>query len=797
MPTRRRHSRGTGSGLPPRLVGLLQLTVAVYLLLALREQTVGWWDVLTGTAPREAVWRGGQLSGPLGGLLGFTLRSLLGAAWCWWLPLWLAWRGAAHLVRGDWPLQRWEGRSWLVVLAAVAWLGCEGGVAGSTAAAARWGGVVGFYLAAGVTSLVGRAGALLFLGTALLVAGLIWLEPWLGPVRGLLGLAGDGLRRLAGGTVRLGRSLARIPRLLLAAGGRLVRSAVDRLRPEEPDEEAGSWSREEGPAADEVGDRAGGEEAPSSPRTVHAPPAEAPAGAGEAPAPVVTTRRRRGGGSISTAVRARPDAQEAGELPLPDISLLTDPPASSAQISADDLHAAADLLEEKLRSFGVEGSVSEVRPGPVVTTYEFKPAPGVTVNAIVRRANDLALAMEARSIRMEAPIPGKAAVGIEIPNPVQETVYLKEVFVDAADRMAAPLDIVLGKDVFGEPVVIDLAAQPHLLVAGATGSGKSVCVNAMITTLLLRCSPATVRFLLIDPKMLELNVYNGIPHLLHPVITDPKEALRALKWLEAEMDQRYRRLARHGVRNIEAYNRKVAEGEIAGADGETVSEPMPYLLCIVDELADLMVQLGQEIELPITRLAQKARAIGIHLILATQRPSVDVLTGVIKANIPCRIAFRVIQRNDSRTILDTNGAEQLLGKGDMLYLQPGRAKPRRVHGAFVDIQECEAVAEHWRSCAARDDGIDLSDAVAAGGDEDLEMDPLFERAREIVVRSQHGSTSMLQRKLGVGYARAGRLMDLLERAGVVGPFVGSKAREVLMRPDELDALEAEQGGDDQ
>jgi S-DNA-T family DNA segregation ATPase FtsK/SpoIIIE len=297
--------------------------------------------------------------------------------------------------------------------------------------------------------------------------------------------------------------------------------------------------------------------------------------------------------------------------------------------------------------------------------------------------------------------------------------------------------------------------------------------------------------LLIDPKMLELNVYNGIPHLLLPVVTDPREALRALRWLVAQMDRRYQRLARWSVRSIDQYNAKLARGEILDAEGEPLSEPMPYYVCIVDELADLMIQLGQEIELPITRLAQKARAVGIHLVLATQRPSVDVLTGVIKANIPCRIAFRVIQKNDSRTILDLNGAEQLLGRGDMLYLKPGRAQPQRVHGAFLDVAEAEAVAAFWREFDELTETVDLG--PEGTGDTGVRgEDDLFEEARRVVVLHQSGSTSLLQRRLRVGYTRAGRLMDMLEEAGVVGPFTGSKAREVLIKPENLADLSGDE-----
>jgi S-DNA-T family DNA segregation ATPase FtsK/SpoIIIE len=473
---------------------------------------------------------------------------------------------------------------------------------------------------------------------------------------------------------------------------------------------------------------------------------------------------------------------------LPPVEMLAEPPLEAPELSAQELDAAADQLEATLRSFGVEGEVKDVRPGPVVTTYEYQPGPGIRVNQIVQRANDLALAMRARSLRMEAPIPGKAAVGIEIPNQHAQLVSLREVLQLERGKGRQPLTVSLGKDVIGQPVSIDLAAQPHLLVAGSTGSGKSVCLNAMITNLLLYNDPARLRLLLIDPKMLELNVYNGVPHLLLPVVTDPKEALRAMNWMVAQMDQRYRLLADHAVRNIEQYNDKVARGEVVGRDGEPVTDPMPYYVTIVDELADLMVQLGQDFEVPVTRLAQKARAVGLHLVLATQRPSVDVLTGVIKANIPCRIAFRVIQRNDSRTILDQNGAEQLLGRGDMLYLMPGRAQPVRVHGAFVDVAECEAVAGHWQQYGETTEEISLTAGPDGGLGVHSGEDDLFADAVRVVVSHQSGSTSLLQRRLRIGYTRAGRLMDMMEEAGIVGPFTGSKARDVLVKPADLPDL---------
>jgi S-DNA-T family DNA segregation ATPase FtsK/SpoIIIE len=476
--------------------------------------------------------------------------------------------------------------------------------------------------------------------------------------------------------------------------------------------------------------------------------------------------------------------KNSGPVTLPPLELLTPAGPETQQISAEELDQAADLLEETLRSFGVEGEVKDVRPGPVVTTFEYQPGPGIRVNQIVQRSDDLALAMRARSIRMEAPIPGKAAIGIEIPNPSARMVRLREVLEMTRHQKREILSVVLGKDVVGRPVSIDIASLPHLLVAGSTGSGKSVCLNSIISNLILRNDPSRLRMVLIDPKMLEMNVYNGIPHLLLPVVTDPRESLKALQWMVAQMEFRYRQLSKSSVRNIQQYNDKVVKGEVVDADGETVTELMPYFLTIVDELADLMLQLGNDIEVPITRLAQKARAVGIHLILATQRPSVDVLTGVIKANI----AFRVIQKNDSRTVLDMNGAEQLLGHGDMLYLQPGRALPVRVHGAFIDVDECEAITAHWRQFEGTTDEISLQENPAGGGMVTGE-DDLFDAAREVVVLHQSGSTSLLQRRLRIGYTRAGRLMDMLEEAGIVGPFTGSKARDVLIKPEDLQRME--------
>jgi S-DNA-T family DNA segregation ATPase FtsK/SpoIIIE len=471
---------------------------------------------------------------------------------------------------------------------------------------------------------------------------------------------------------------------------------------------------------------------------------------------------------------------------LPSLDLLDDVTKENRGFSADVLQMKARLLLETLANYGIEGRINEIRPGPVVTTFEFEPAAGVKVSSITSRQDDLALAMKAIRIRIEAPIPGKAAVGIEIPNPFPQMVTLKEVISTMDEEGASPLSIVLGKDTEGMPHVTDIREMPHLLVAGATGSGKSVCINAIICNLLLRNGPDALRMLMIDPKMLELSVYNGIPHLLHPVITEPREALKAVKWAVAEMSVRYHKLAKHGVRNIIDYNARVKEGRVKDEAGEKVLEGMPYFVLIVDELADLMMQLGQDLETPIARLAQMARAVGIHLVLATQRPSVNVITGVIKANFPSRIAFRVMSKVDSRTILDSMGADSLLGKGDMLFLLAGSPQPVRVHGAFITIEECERIVAHWQQYTEEDAELEFDAAMGSGGIDLGEDDLLFE-AKKLVVLSQSGSTSMLQRRLRVGYTRAARLMDMLEAGGIVGPFEGSKAREVLVAREEFEA----------
>jgi S-DNA-T family DNA segregation ATPase FtsK/SpoIIIE len=477
---------------------------------------------------------------------------------------------------------------------------------------------------------------------------------------------------------------------------------------------------------------------------------------------------------------------------LPSLNLIHTPPKEDQEQDEKELYANAEILETKLADFAVEGKVVQVSPGPVITRYEVKPAPGVKVSRFVNLADDLALAMRAQRIRVVAPIPGKDAVGIEIPNKRPSVVYLREILVSPPfQKSDSLLTMALGKTIAGEPYSADLAKMPHLLIAGATGSGKSVCIHSVIASILFRATPNDVRFVMIDPKMLELTVFNKIPHLLAPVVIEPKEAVKVLRWAVAEMDRRYQILAKAAVRNIDAYNtKKSQEPSLPGLETEDKTGRLPFIVIIVDELADLMLTVSNEIEEAIGRLAQMARAVGIHLVLATQRPSVDVITGVIKANFPTRIAFQVASKTDSRTILDINGAEKLLGRGDMLFLPPGRPDAVRIHGSFVSAEETEAIASFLSGQGVAMEALEEMEEQVAAATMAAEKDDLFDDALRLVVRHQQGSVSLLQRRLKIGYARAGRLMDQLEDYGIVGPFDGSKARQVLVDHNYLEELES-------
>ena len=504
----------------------------------------------------------------------------------------------------------------------------------------------------------------------------------------------------------------------------------------------------------------------------------------------------------------QPAPQQRTRAPgtLPPVSLLDPGETSGPAYTREALDRLSRLLEEKLGDFGVKVQVVAVHPGPVITRFELMPAPGLKVSRITNLSKDLARSLSVTRVRVVEVIPGKSTIGLEIPNSERQIVRLSEVFDSPQyNHSRSPLSVALGKDIGGKPVVVDLAKMPHLLVAGTTGSGKSVAINAMILSLLYKAQPEEVRLIMVDPKMLELSIYDGIPHLLAPVVTDMKEAAHALRWCVVEMERRYHLMAAMGVRNIKGYNAKISAAIAQGqpipdplqADMEAfvpkTLEPLPYIVVVVDELADLMMVVGKKIEELIARLAQKARAAGVHLILATQRPSVDVITGLIKANIPTRIAFQVSSKIDSRTILDQMGAEALLGMGDMLYLPPGSGIPMRVHGAFVDDHEVHAVVEdlklngeaNYLDEVLEEDGGEVPAGVVVPGDPVApaeDADPLYDQAVMIVTETRRASISGVQRRLKIGYNRAARLVESMEAAGVVGPQQSNGNREVLAPP---------------
>jgi S-DNA-T family DNA segregation ATPase FtsK/SpoIIIE len=492
-----------------------------------------------------------------------------------------------------------------------------------------------------------------------------------------------------------------------------------------------------------------------------------------------------------------------GNYMLPSLDLLDAPPAESAALDETALQHSARLLEQKLSAFGVNGQVVEVQPGPVVTMYKVEPGEGVKVSQIVNLADDLSMALRAASVRVLAPVPGEAVVGIEVPNRKREKVYLREILEAEEFRLStSQLAIALGKDIAGRPVSADLALMPHLLIAGATGTGKSVSIHTMLASILFKATAEDVRFILIDPKMLELSVYEGIPHLLVPVVIDPEKAAAALLWASGEMESRYHMMRELGVRNIDGYNRAIGQsGELlelrrgTGPENSTNDDQwidtsithrrLPKIVIVIDELADLLLSEGKSVERDITRLAQKARAAGIHLILATQRPSVDVITGLIKANLPARISLQVTSRVDSRTILDSIGAERLLGAGDMLFLPPGTAKLRRLHGPFVSETEIRKVCDFLRAQGSPDYQMDILETHdpaeedgSRGGDE---RDELYDQALQIVLESGQASISMIQRRLRIGYNRSARIVEQMEREGIVMPPDGARPREVRVR----------------
>jgi len=761
-----------GPGKPPRrwILGVLLLAVCLLTGLGLMSQEPG-----GATGPFGQVWV--LLWVRLFGVVGLGLILVVGLLWgvgllarwprgfLWGLagligPTVVAWDAFGLAVRAVPSQGPGHGRlAYLLYDAAAAFFGpaarVQHALALATLAATSTILLIRLGLPAPVRDFVGEgvAGAsqVLARGFLLLAQGLVKGVGWVGRAIGFIG------RRWIGPAATL------TARALGSAGrGRQDGSPADASEPD-----ASRWEDPVGPrsAAAGVGRLPG---APMAAAGQPAPGGGAPWAAEALPSPVAEGPRR--------ARATRPRAAKPGAEAIATLDLLDDHDARAVGVSPSEIRENAELLKRTLASFDIEGEVSEVHPGPIITRYEFTPGVGVTISQIVSRQDDLALAMRAPRVRLLAPIPGKAAVGVEIPNREPALISFKDVvttgrFLESPDALA----VALGKDVMGRPFFASLEKMPHLLVAGTTGSGKSVCMNTLIVSLLLRCTPERLRLLMIDPKMLEFTAYNDIPHLLRPVVTDAREAARALRWLTKEMEQRYRIMASLGVRNIQGYQEKCA------ATGEAEPPPaMPYIVVLVDELADLMLSNAAEIEVPVARLAQMARAVGIHLVLATQRPSVDVITGVIKANFPARIAFQVATRTDSRTVLDMNGAESLLGRGDMLFIPPGKAQAHRIHGAFLSDKEIERVATYLRQFPAPEVLAPLELEEGPGTDGDEGDDPLFGEALRIVVLGQQGSTSMLQRRLRIGYTRAGRLMDMLEQAGIVGPPDGSRARDVLV-----------------
>jgi DNA segregation ATPase FtsK/SpoIIIE, S-DNA-T family len=489
------------------------------------------------------------------------------------------------------------------------------------------------------------------------------------------------------------------------------------------------------------------------------------------------------------------DVPPAKPYEIPSAAILPDPPPLSSMVDKDVIEQNSMILEKTLGNFGVEGKVVSVSPGPVVTRYEIVLAPGVKISKVVNLHNDISMAVGGQPIRIEAPIPGKSAVGIELPNGERQIVYFKHILTsDMFTKSKAKLPVVIGTNISGAPYVADIFKMPHMLIAGQTGSGKSVCINSIICSLLMTKKPEELRLIMIDPKKVELSFYDGIPHLLSPVVTESKEAVKALHWGVGEMERRYRLLARVGARNIDSFNGRVGTVKFNEILTEEDNKPLPFIVILVDELADLMTKASKDVETLIQRIAQLARAVGIHLIVATQRPSVDIITGPIKANLTSRIAFRTIQGTDSRTILDQIGAEKLLGLGDMLFLRNGAPQVERFHGAFISEEDVEKVVAEVRKQKVQIYKIESFTSIMGGDDDEEEAggvtdgtrDELFEEAARMIVDTGLGSTSLLQRRLNLGYARAGRLMDQLYDAGIVGPPNGSKAREVIARTDEID-----------
>ncbi len=716
-------TRGTAApaARPPRPLldeacGLVLGGIGLFLLLSLLSAD------RSASAWRGTASPGGNWGGLVGSWLAWSLTQALGSGA--WLVVGLLWQ-AAYVWISHAPRQQrvLTGIGGLLIVAGIGPI-CHLGVARDLAWIGHAGGVVGRGLSALIVPYCNVGGTLLISAISVAVGGLLVVRPML---------------PLACGAAAMWRHLwsAQVKPALTRLTSRPQRQRR-RTRAAATTSAAVSDRLDEAAVPDDPG--VSGEAAPGA-------------------APTSTPRRRATQALTATTPYRKPA-----------LSLFNLPSNGKRNGHGLDLAKQAKILEGKLHDFGVDGRVAQVLPGPVVTMYEFEPASGIKVSRIVNLADDLALGMRALSVRIVAPVPGKSVVGIEVPNAHREPVFLREILASPAFQEAAStLVLALGKDILGGSTVTDLAQIPHLLIAGATGSGKSVGLNSMICSILINATPEEVKFIMIDPKMLELSVYDGIPHLIAPVVTHPKQAAAALHWAVEEMERRYRRLAEHGVRGIAGYNHAHP------------AHRLPYIVVVIDELADLMLVARRDVEDALTRLAQMARAAGIHLLVATQRPSVDVLTGIIKANFPARISFQVSSRTDSRTILDAIGAERLLGKGDMLFLPPGTSKLLRIHGAYVSEAEIKRLVEALRTQQAPVYDVSI---VAGTADEPVdaeEVDDKYDAAVALVARLGQASASLMQRHLRIGYNRAARLLEVLERQGVVGPADGSRPREVFVK----------------
>ncbi len=777
-------------------------------------------------APAESCTTAGGAFGPVGGCLRWTILSLVGGLAAIVVPVIPAIRGLRLLGRVGHPTQA---RIDLFPIGLVAIIPVAAGLArlgvvppgAADTVTGLWGSFAGYYLA----EALGRGGAwfvIVTAGSVLTAATVAW-----NPIKSLVSVQLPTPRPKPSvpepitTAEAMEPSAAEMPAIDLSLMGLAAPAVVEAepmapaaMAPVEAPLDVVSEDRLT-PVADEA----------SVAETVEALAAE-PEEAFEDETAVAAPKTSRARGSRRTKPVIAIDPDE-----LPSVELLTPGTERDVNAGRTQLDQMGTKLIESLKTFKVDGTLSGRTSGPTVTQFEIEPGPGVKVRQFANLANDLALAMRAPSIRVVAPIPGKGAVGIEVPNPAPEMVAFREMLEsDDYQRKPMALPVALGKDLEGRPVVTDLAKMPHLLIAGATGSGKSVCVNTIITSLIYRHTPKTLRFLMVDPKMVELSVYNVLPHLRHKVVTDNRDAAAVLKWAVIEMQERYALLAENGARNIQDFNTKVRGGTplrkpkeqgVAFENREYTGGVLPYIVVVIDELADLMMTVAAEVETPLAMLAQKARAIGIHLILATQRPSVNVITGLIKANFPSRIAFRVASQIDSRTIIDGMGAESLLGNGDMLFIPPGKSEPSRLQGAFLSNDDTERLVQWYgerraaRAAALEAAGVadlegesaeaDILEAVrtrealeAGGGEEAAEdagdRDKLFREAAEVCIQHQGGSTSLLQRRLKIGYGRAARLIDQLQLAGVLGPPDGSKPRDVLIGLEDLDRFAGDRVG---